>query len=658
MKAFTSCSKSRLSSRRRSDGIARYPKIAAAVFAALMVGPGIAVSQTTSPGTATRAVCSPGGEQLPFCDGVRGDRAEGWLPQTRSEVMSRYGMVTTSQPLAAQAGLRILMAGGNAIDAAVATAATLNLVEPMNVGLAADMFAIVYSAKDHKIYQINASGTAPSGATLDYYNSLGWQCTTDTGPGCGMPSNGILAVTVPAALKGWDAMLKRFGSMTFKDVLQPAIDYAENGFPVSERISHDWSIPSMRGLHPSDARVKDPDTIAAWTINGQSPLPGQIFKNPDLAHTFRLIQQQGADVFYEGEIAKAIVAKSTQLGGTMTLDDLAKYQVEWQTPAMTTYQGRTVYELPPPSQAWATLEMLNILEQCSSKMLGGKTLAEVGPASPAFWHFLIEAKKLAYSDLYHYNGDPDSVNVPVADLLKKSYAASLCSQINPNSSTPSSVKGNAGSDTIVLSTADRWGNVVSWVNSNYASFGSGITVPGYGFVLHNRGALFSLWPGHNNVIAPHKHPFNTLSAGLATQPNGSVLAFQLMGGSQQAQGHMQVLVNMFDLGANLQAATDMARFSHDQASDRLQLESELYYLVKDDLLALGHPDVELANGSPMGGYQALLFTPSAGATASNGPVNACNTPAALKNPNCASQPVAGYFRAGSDHRKDGEAVAF
>jgi gamma-glutamyltranspeptidase/glutathione hydrolase len=566
-------------------------------------------------------------------------------------------MVATSQPLAAQAGLRILMAGGNAIDAAVATAATLNLVEPMNVGLAGDLFAIIYSAKDHKIYQINASGTAPTGATLQRYNSLGWNCTTDTGPGCGMPSNGILAVTVPAALKGWDAVLQRFGTMTFKDVLQPAIDYAENGFPVSERISNDWSIPSIYGIQCCDRIGKDPDTIATWTINGQSPLPGQIFKNPDLAHTFRLIQQHGADVFYKGEIARAIVAKSTELGGTMTLDDLANYKVEWQTPAMTTYEGRTVYELPPPSQAWATLEMLNILEQCSSKMLNGQTLAQVGPASPAFWHFLVEAKKLAYSDLYHYNGDPDFVNVPVSNLLSKPYAASLCSKINPGSSAPSTVTGNTGSDTIVLSTADRWGNVVSWVNSNYASFGSGITVPGYGFVLHNRGALFSLAPNHNNVIAPHKHPFNTLSAGLA-QDDNSLMAFQLMGGSQQAQGHMQVLVNMFDLGANLQAATDMARFSHDQASDRLQLESQLYNLVGAQLQALGHTNTVSANGSPMGGYQAIMFTrdPLAAAPSTTG-ANAHGNGNGNGNRHNL-QPVNGYFRAGSDHRKDGEAVGW
>jgi gamma-glutamyltranspeptidase/glutathione hydrolase len=626
-------------------------KLVVPAFVATTFSAGGALAQTA--GTSTPATCSPGGVQAPFCSAVRGDRAEGWLPQTRSEVMSRYGMVTTSQPLAAQAGLRILMEGGNAIDAAVATAATLNLVEPMNVGLAGDMFAIIYSAKDHKIYQINASGTAPTGATLARYNALGWKCATDTGPGCGMPSNGILAVTVPAALKGWDAVLNRFGTMSFKEVLQPAIDYAERGFPVSERISHDWTIPNMFGTQCCTRIGTDPDTIAAWTIGGQSPLPGQIFKNPDLARTFRLIQRHGADVFYNGEIARAIVAKSTALGGTMTLADLANYQVEWQTPAATTYEGRTVYELPPPSQAWATLEMLNILEQCSAKMLSGQTLAQVGPASPSFWHFLLEAKKLAYSDLYHYNGDPDFVNVPVANLLSKTYAASLCSKINPNSSTPPTVTGNAGSDTIVLSAADRWGNIVSWVNSNYASFGSGITVPGYGFVLHNRGALFSLEPGHNNVIAPHKHPFNTLSAGFAATDK-TLMAFQLMGGTQQAQGHMQVLVNMFDLGANLQAATDMARFSHDQASDRLQLESQLFQLVGPQLIALGHTNTVSSNGAPMGGYQALMFTRDPFAPPP--PMNDRNFHANHNEPN--PSPVNGYYRAGSDHRKDGEAVGW
>ena len=574
--------------------------------------------------------------------------------------MAQNGIVSTSQPLAAQAGLRILMQGGNAVDAAVATAGALNILEPMNIGIAGDIFAIVYIAKDKTLYQINASGKAPTGATLVRYNGLGWQCTVNTGPGCGMPANGILAVTVPGTVDGWDQLLKRFGTMTFKEVLQPAFEYAEYGYPVSERISNDWTIPSMYGTQCCARVGQDRDTIAAWTINGQSPRPGQIFKNPDLAHSFRLLQEQGRDVFYKGEIAAAIVQKSNKLGGTMTLQDLASYHAEWVNPPSTTYEGNTVFELYPPSQAWNTLEMLNILEQCSSKMLGpGNTLASVGPASPAFWHFLVEAKKLAYSDLYAYNGDPDLVNVPLGTLLSKPYAASLCAQLNPNSSVSSKVTGNPGSDTIVLSTADRWGNMVSFVNSNYASFGSGITVPGYGFLLHNRGALFSLYPSSPNLIAPQKRPFNTLSAGLALKGGGEVLAFQLMGGTQQAQGHMQVLVNMFDLGANLQAATDMARFSHDQASDTLQMESQLYKIVGPALIALGHTKTVSANGSPMGGFQSIMFTPNpVGSQSPQGSGGSCDGPAAAHKPNCENSHVNGFYRAGSDHRKDGEAVGW
>jgi len=633
-------------------------QFASFTFIVLVLTGTLARSQGT--GQATMAPCSSTGPQLPFCKAVRGDRAEGWLLQTRSEVMAQNGIVSTSQPLAAQAGLRMLMQGGNAVDAAVAAAAVLNVVEPMNVGIAGDLFAIVYVAKDKKLYQINASGKAPTGATPARYEGLGWRCTVDTGPGCGMPANGILAVTVPGTVDGWDQLLKRFGTMTFKQVLQPAFEYAEYGFPVSERISHEWTIPSMFGTQCCSKIGPDPDTIAAWTIKGLSPRPGQIFKNPDLAHAFRLLEEKGRDVFYKGEIAAAIVEKSKKLGGTMTLEDLAEYHAEWGDPASTTYEGNTVYELSPPSQAWSALEMLNILEQCSNKMLGaGNTLANVGPASPAFWHFLVEAKKLAYSDLYAYNADPDSAGVPVGKLLSKEYAASLCGRINPTSSMPAAVSGNTGSDTIVLSAADRWGNMVSFVNSNYSAFGSGITVPGYGFLLHNRGALFSLYPSSPNLIAAHKRPFNTLSAGFALMSGGEVLAFQLMGGTQQAQGHMQVLVNMFDLGANLQAATDMARFSHNQATDSLQLESQLYQLVGAALIGLGHTKTVAANGAPMGGFQAVMSTPNP-ATSKSPPVSGrnCDGPLSAHNPDCASVHVNGVYRAGSDHRKDGEAVGW
>ena len=302
---------------------------------AVVVISSIAALAQQAAGQATPAACSSNGQQLPFCQAVRGDRAEGWLPQSRSEVMARNGMVSTSQPLAAQAGLRILMQGGNAIDAAVATAAALNVVEPMMIGMAGDLFAIVYNAKEHKLYTLNASGSAPTGATVEHYASLGYKYVAGVsvpGPGGGMPRAGILTVTVPGTVEGWDQLLKRFGTMSFKQVLEPAAQYAEKGYPVSERISHDWNIPNALPLSGCCTQ-KDSDTIAAWTIQGQSPKPGQLFRNPDLARSFRLLQRYGRDVFYKGEIARAIVAKSKALGGTMTLEDLANYRAEWVTAA-------------------------------------------------------------------------------------------------------------------------------------------------------------------------------------------------------------------------------------------------------------------------------------------------------------------------------------
>ena len=632
----------------------------------LILSASAAFSQST--GVATPAACSSSGAKPAFCAAVPGDRADGWVFQKRSEVMGSRGMVATSQPLAAEAGMRILQQGGNAIDAAVATAAALNVMEPMNIGIGGDLFFIIWSARDQKLYQLNASGKAPTGYTLANFNSWGWTCPTNTGYGCGMPSTGILSVTVPGVVWGWDQALKTLGTMSFAQVLAPAIDYAANGYPVSERISNDWTIPNMYGVLKSAGHIgQDPDTLAAWTINGQSPLPGQIFRNPDLAHSFKLIAEQGPSVFYTGVIAKAIVAKSTKLGGTMTMADLANYSGYWMTPASTTYDGYTINETYAPSQAWATTEELNILEQCSPTMLGGQTLAQIGPANPLFWHFLVEAKKLAYSDLNAYNGDPAFVpglSATITTLTSKAYALSLCPKLSPTSSVASTLIGNMGGDTIVLSTADRWGNMVSWVNSNYSSFGSGITIPGYGFVLHDRGALFSLWnppAGHlpnNNVIQPGKQPFNTLSAGFAINNSNpqQMMAFQLMGGDMQSQGHMQVLVNMFDLGANLQAASDMAHFYHSQASDSLQLESQLFNMpvnggsqtMGQALIALGHTNTTSTGGSSVGGYQAIMFTPAAGAAEAINPFFV----------GAGVVPLNGFYRAGSDHRKDGGAVGW
>jgi gamma-glutamyltranspeptidase/glutathione hydrolase len=553
--------------------------------------------------------------------------------------MAQHGIITTSQPLAAEAGLRVMMQGGNAIDAAVAASAVLNVVEPMNVGIAGDLFAIIYVAKENKIYILNASGMAPSGATVERFNSLGYKWNPNNwGPGSGMPSYGILAVTVPGTVWGWDAVEKRFGKKTFKESLEPAIDYAENGFPISERIGNDWRLPNALPLR-NCCTEQDPDSIKTWYINGKRPVAGQIYRNADLAKTFRILQKNGADGFYKGEVARALVAKSTALGGTMTLDDLANYKGEWVEPATSTYHGYTVLEVPPPSQDWAAEEILNILEACVGKWAPGQTVASLGPTNPKYWHLMVEAKKLAYADLFAYNADPNFSKVPLDRLLSKSYAESLCAKVDPSRASPTgpvTVADNGLGDTIVLSAADSEGNMVSWVNSNYSGFGSGVTVPGYGFILHNRGALFTLNPKSPNAIMPHKRPFNTLSAGFVMRGPQPMMAFQLMGGDMQAQGHAQVLVNMFDFGANLQAATDMARFHHSQVANDLQMESQLYNLVGRDLAGMGHK-VRPVDGGAMGGYQAILLTPG---------------------PDAAKPLVGGFYRAGSDHRKDGQAVGW
>jgi gamma-glutamyltranspeptidase/glutathione hydrolase len=604
--------------------------------------------------------CNEGRDNPPACRAVRGDRAEGWAAQSRSEVMARHGMVATSEPLAAQAGLDILRKGGNAVDAAVATAAVLNLVEPMNVGLAGDLFAIIYTAKDHKLHVLNASGMAASGQTLAFMNAKGYRADpANWGPQSGMPARGILTVTVPGAAWGWQEVLDRYGSMTFRQVLEPAATYASEGVALPERTAHDWQLPKAIGPKPSDAAncctAVDPDSVRTWYINGKQPKAGQIYRNPDLAKTFRLMQAQGRDAVYKGEIARAIVAKAKALGGTMTMEDLANYKGQWVEPVMSSYHGFTLAELPPPSQGFAANEMLGILAACVGKVYPGQTLASLGPTDARYWHMVVEAKKLAYADLIAVNGDPDfnpDLGAKVKSLLTPQHAQSLCGRIDPGKASATAPGRGAGNgDTIVLTTADRWGNMVSWVNSNFSSFGSGLTVPGYGFLLHNRGGLFTLDPKSPNAIAPHKRPFNTLAAAFLLQgaggeglTTGQRMAFQLMGGDMQAQGHAQMVVNLVDLGANLQAATDMARFRHDQIGNQLMLESQLAALVGPKLKAMGHHVVPV-KGSVVGGYQAILFTP--------GPKEAAPDPAKTSQ-----RPVNGAYRAGTDHRKDGLAAGW
>ena len=432
---------------------------------------------------------------------------------------------------------------------------------------------------------------------------------------------------------GWEEVLRRFGTMTFKETLQPAIDYAEQGFPVSERIAYDWRLPASIDPNATDPRgcctQRDPDAVATWYVNGRQPVAGQILRNPGLARTFRVLQQQGRDGFYTGEIARAIVDKSTSLGGTMTMEDLATYRGEWVTPAATSYHGYGVFTLPPPAQTWATGEMLNILEACVPVWAPGQTLASLGPVSARYWHFVVEAKKLAYQDLYAFNADPNFSKVPLDRLLSKTHARSLCARVNPaRASTP--VPGSptdTGGDTVVLSTADREGNMVAWVNSLFSLFGSGVTVPGYGISLHNRGGLFTLDPKSPNAIAPQKRPFNTLSAGFVMRDERPLMTVTLMGGDMQAQGIAQALLNVLDLGANVQAASDMARFRHMQVANVLTMESPLFNRVGAALRTMGHT-VRSVNGDDMGGYQAIMVTPDR------------------------------VYRAGSDHRKDGQAVGF
>ena len=558
---------------------------------------------------------------------VSGDRTSGWLAQTRSEVLARNGVVATSQPLAAAAGLQILKEGGNAFDAAVATAAVLNLVEPESAGVGGDVFVLAWLAKEKKLIALNASGRAPAGATTQHL--------ADRGNTQHMPEHGIDSATVPGAVDGWDVILKRAGTMTFKETLEPAATLAEQGFAVTERIRNDWN-------YGQTILAGDPDSVKTYLVDGKPPETYALFRNPDLAHTFRLLQARGRDAFYTGDIAQAIVAKSAKLGGTITLGDLAATAATWETPITTRYHGYDVYEMPPSTQGFAVLEMMNILEVCAPKL--GMDLAKLGPRSPAYWHFLVEAKKLAYTDLYAFDGDPGFSDVPVARLISKEYAATLCGRINPAKASTPEAKGDPVGGTVYLAVADRWGNMVSFIYSIYDSFGSGVTVPGYGFVLNDRGALFSLDPHSPNLIAPHKRPFHTLLPGFLMKDGQPVMAFGLMGGGQQAQGHAQVLLDMIDLGANPQAASDAARFSHFQATNELDLESNLYKLVGPRLRAMGH-QVKSANGEDMGGYQAIWYTPYAQYQTAPGS-------------DSANQPLPGVYRAASDHRKDGEAVGW
>jgi gamma-glutamyltranspeptidase/glutathione hydrolase len=561
---------------------------------------------------------------------VRGSRAQGWLDQGRSEVLARHGLVATSDPLAAEAGLEILRKGGNAIDAAVATGAVLDVTSQNDTGIGGDLFAIVWSAKDQKLYALNSGGWAPAGWTPDFF--------TQKLAVKSIPSSGVNAATVPGAISGYDALLKRFGTVTFNDAFERAARLAEEGWGLAERRHSD-----LRGA--VNGLKADPDSRQTFLVNDRAPDLYSIIRNPGLAKALRIIQKQGRDGFYQGDVAAAIVAKEKANSGVMTLADLADFRSEWVEPVSTSYHGYDVFELPPPGQGFAALEMLNILEVCVPKL--GMNLSALGPSDPMYWHLLVEAKKLAYSDLLAKNADPKFAPVPVKNLLSKDYAGTLCRRIDPNAASKPGAPGGTDGGTIYLTTADRWGNMVSLIHSVFGVYGSRATVAPYGFVLHNRGSAFSLDPKSPNLVAPHKRPFHTIIAGFVMKDGRPLMTFGNMGGSVQPETHAQHMVNLIDLGMNVQMTTDAARFTHNQISNTLSLEPNLFNLVGAALKAKGH-DVRSVNGGSVGGYQGILFTRDP----------RLPEPAFDQRSIAEDLPVNGVYRGGSDHRKDGEAVGW
>jgi len=505
--------------------------------------------------------------------------------QARSMVISQFGVVAAEQPLAARAGTAILEKGGNAIDAAVAANAVMGVVAPMMDGIGGDLFAMVYEAKTGKLYGLNASGWAPKGLTVDFLRRHG---------AASMPSSGIHSATVPGAVAGWDAMLSRFGSKTFADVLAPAIGYAKNGFPVSEIFAEDWAATAGAFLGNAEA-------VKLYLPNGDPPGTGEIFRNPDLAGALQAIVKDGRDAFYKGSIARRILDTSTRLGGTMAADDLAEFAPEWVDPVSTVYRGWTVYEMPPNEQGIAALMMLNIMS--------GFPIARFGHNSVDALHTLIEAKKLAYADMITYVGDPRQAEVPTKGLISAAYGRTRAALIDPARAKCDVGPGTppyAGSDTTYLATVDRDGNMVSLIQSNYSLFGSGVAVEGGGFVLHNRGALFSLEPKSPNVLAPRKRPLHTIIP--AFMANGDVrIAFGIMGGFNQAQAHAQFVSNVVDHGMNIQAAMEAARFNKASfAGCDLYMEARVPTEVVSALTRRGHRVLVLGDYSgAMGGGQAV-----------------------------------------------------
>ncbi len=519
------------------------------------------------------------------------DRVIGSQMATRSEVIAQHGMAATSQPLATQVALDILKAGGNAIDAAIAANAVLGLVEPTGNGMGGDLFAIIWDAKTKKLYGLNASGRSPYDLTLDYFLENNYKSIPPLGP---------LPVSVPGVVDGWFEMHKKFGTMKMKEILQPAIDYANNGFPVTEVIAF-----YMQGNSRSLQRF--PGFKETFMPNGKAPEKGEIFKNPRLAKTFETIAESGRDAFYKGEIAQKIVKYVREQGGFLSMRDFEDHHSEWVAPISTNYRGYDVWELPPNGQGTAALQILNILENYD--------IASMGFGSDEYMHVFIEAKKLAFEDRAKYYADPDFNTIPVEQLISKEYAKERMALISERSARSYPAGNLEMGNTIYMTVADKEGNMVSLIQSNYRGMGSGMTPDDLGFILQDRGEMFSLEKGHMNVYEPHKRPFHTIIPAFITKDGKPFISFGLMGGAMQPQGHAQIVVNLVDFGMNLQVAGDAPRIYHEGSSEPtgevmtdggiVNLESGFSFETINALMSRGHK-IQFNKGG-YGGYQAIMW---------------------------------------------------
>jgi len=512
--------------------------------------------------------------------------------QARSMTMTRLGIVATSQTLASQAGAQILARGGSAVDAAIAANAVLGVVEPMMDGMGGDLFAIHEDAKNGKLSGLNSSGWAPERLTVELLHQKGYTQ---------MPGDGIYSVTVPGCVRGWEALHQKFGRLPWATLFEPAIEYAKNGFPVTEVIDASWWVAQEKLAADSNAR-------AAFMPKGKPPRPGDVFRNPGYARALELVASQGPDAFYRGEIAQALLKTSDRLGGVMRAEDLADFKPEWVNPISTTYHGWTVYELPPNSQGMAALEMLNIMEKFP--------LAECGFLSAQAFHIKMEAQKLAYADLYHYNADPRFAKVPVKGIVSKAYAAERAAMLDTEHSrcdVPPGEPMKFGSDTVYLTAVDKDGNVVSLIQSLFAEFGSGVGVEGFGFTLQNRGALFTLDPQHPDVLAPHKRPFHTIIPAFMEKGDRHI-GFGIMGGANQAQAHAQFVSDLVDHGMNIQAALEASRFTKlNRGGCDVMIEARVHAEIRKELTGMGHElEVRGDFSSLMGGGQAVMHDSATG----------------------------------------------